>query len=149
MTTPRQPMRITYGGAPWAIGANEGPSPDVAAEITLHRTAHSTLAGHVSGASRQWATTALELAGFTPAHDGIHQLPTVDPDQTRQALHQLRQFARDLDVTVTLSPSPTSATSPSISRSGCPATGKWTSCRCPKQTAKGTSCPGSGARGPS
>lgn len=36
MTTPRQPMRITYGGAPWAIGANEGPSPDVAAEITLH-----------------------------------------------------------------------------------------------------------------
>ncbi|MGY4957930.1 hypothetical protein [Streptomyces nigrescens] len=106
MTTPRQPMRITYGGAPWAIGANEGPSPDVAAEITLHRTAHSTLAGHVSGATHQWATTALELAGFTPAHDGIHQLPTVDPDQTRQALHQLRQSARDLDVTVTLSPQP-------------------------------------------
>ncbi|MER0483154.1 hypothetical protein ABR737_33285 [Streptomyces sp. Edi2] len=99
-------MRIAYGGAPWSTGADEGPSPDTAAEITLHRTAHSTLAGHVSGASHQWATTALELAGFAPAEDGIHQLSTDDPDQTRQALHQLRQSARDLDVTVTLSPQP-------------------------------------------
>ncbi|MER6304982.1 hypothetical protein [Streptomyces sp. NPDC001657] len=76
------------------------------AKITLHRTARSALAGHVSGAGHQWATTTLELAGFAPADDGIHHLSTDDPDQTRQALHQLRQSARDLDVTVTLSPQP-------------------------------------------
>lgn len=106
MTARRQPMRITWGGAPWSFDAKEGPSSDIAAKITLHRTADSTLAGHVSGAGHHWATTALELVGFTPADDGIHHLSMDDPDQARQALHQLRQSARDLDVTVTLSPQP-------------------------------------------
>lgn len=76
------------------------------ATITLHRTTAGTLTGHASGARHQWAETCLTLAGFTADQYGIHQLPLDDPSQAREALHQLRQSAQDLDVAVILSERP-------------------------------------------
>lgn len=82
------------------------PALSPTATITLHRTTAGTLAGHASGSRHQWAETCLTLAGFTTDQYGTHQLPLTDASQAREALHQLRQSAQDLDVAVVLSEQP-------------------------------------------
>ncbi|MEU1073544.1 MULTISPECIES: hypothetical protein [unclassified Streptomyces] len=76
------------------------------AEITLYLSAHDKIIALASGASRRWAETALDLAGFTRNHDQVRTLPLADQAGARQALTHLHQTARDCQVSVVTHPHP-------------------------------------------
>ncbi|KMS74105.1 hypothetical protein ACM01_15925 [Streptomyces viridochromogenes] len=75
------------------------------AEITLHLAAGNTIVALASGERHRWATTALELAGFTRRQGDAHRLSLDDRAQAREAL-TLYQTARDCQAKVTTSERP-------------------------------------------
>lgn len=70
------------------------------AAITLHLAAGDTIVVLPSGERHRWATTALDLAGFTRHQDEAHRLPLGDYAQARAALAQLHETAWDCQAKV-------------------------------------------------
>ncbi|MGW6742836.1 hypothetical protein ACWGDX_19290 [Streptomyces sp. NPDC055025] len=58
------------------------------------------------GTRHAWAVTALDLAGFTRQHDGIHALALTDPAAAREALAHLTLTASSCQVLPTISDRP-------------------------------------------
>ncbi len=80
--------------------------PTPSAKITLYLSANDKIVALPSGTGRQWAETALDLAGFVTHHDQIRTLALDDQARARQALTHLHQAARDCQVSVTTHPHP-------------------------------------------
>ncbi|MGZ2362091.1 hypothetical protein LRE75_36450 [Streptomyces sp. 372A] len=76
------------------------------AAITLHLAAGNTIVALPSSERHRWATTALELAGFTRHQGKAHQLPLGDHAHARATLTQLHETARDCQAKVITSERP-------------------------------------------
>ncbi|MGQ4484287.1 hypothetical protein ACN6LM_002615 [Streptomyces sp. SAS_281] len=76
------------------------------AAITLHLAAGNTIVALPSGERHRWATTALELAGFTRHQGEAHRLPLGDHAHARATLSQLHETARDCQAKVITSERP-------------------------------------------
>ncbi|OKJ72235.1 hypothetical protein [Streptomyces sp. CB02460] len=76
------------------------------AAITLHLAAGNTIVALPSGERHRWATTALELAGFTRHQGEAHRLPLGDHVHARATLTHLHETARDCQAKVITSERP-------------------------------------------